>query len=40
MARQKLRNPAVQKPIKFVVDLNVGYQDDLIIPKDYVSYLT
>ncbi len=37
--RKRVRNPPVEKPVRFVIDLAVAYEDNLIIPKNYVGYL-
>ncbi len=39
MVRQKLKNPEVQKQLKFSIDLGDAYEDDLLDPKEFVDYL-
>ena len=37
--KPKDRNPPVEKELKFVVDFGVAFQDDLVIPKEFQTYL-
>ena len=39
MVRKVERNPAVAKPLKFVVDLGVAYEDDLLVAKELADFL-
>lgn len=39
MVRVKERNPKVQKPIKFTLNLGVAYDDDFLVVSDFVEYL-
>ena len=39
MPRQVERNPTVAKPLKFVVDLGVAYEDDLLVAKELGDFL-
>ncbi len=39
MVRVKERNPAVQKELKFVVDLTVPKDGDLVIPSKFITFL-
>lgn len=39
MVKVKERNPQVQKPLKFTLDLGVAYEDDFLVVSDFVEYL-
>lgn len=39
MVKDRKQNPEVTKPLKFVLDLGVAYEDDLIVPKEFLDFL-
>lgn len=39
MVRQREKNPQVEKALKFTLDLGVAYEDDLIVPKEFLDFL-
>merc|ERR1712170_282241 len=39
MVRVVERNPAVQKQLKFTLDLGIAYEDDLVVPKEFLDFL-
>merc|ERR1711893_478828 len=39
MVRVVERNPAVQKQLKFTIDLGIAYEDDLVVPKEFLDFL-
>ena len=39
MVRLREKNPAIEKPLKFTIDLGVAHEDDLVKPKDFQDFL-
>ena len=39
MVKTNEKNPQVEKPLKFVLDLGVAYDDDLIVGKEFLDFL-
>ena len=39
MVRIREKNPTIEKPLKFTIDLGVAYEDELVKPKDFQDFL-
>ena len=39
MVRVRERNPEVKKQIKFTLDLGIAYDDQFLVPDNFVEYL-
>ena len=39
MVRKTERNPVAAKPLKFMIDLGVAHEDDLLVSKDLSDFL-
>ena len=39
MVKVNEKNPVVSKQMKFVLDLGIAYDDQLIVPKEFVDFL-